>query len=137
MESSKETPPSTTETNTSSGSYPLPSKDTLAQVAKLAIVEDRPVLFDYWTGSCDGEVIIGVRASGEKLLVKSSDEYTSPISCYLSSRGGVYCCNGKIQSILFNKKLPKSVFLNNNIDKRKINIIVLHLVDLSVLQRDG
>ena len=80
MESSKEPPPSTTETNTSSGSYPLPSKDTLAQVAKLAIVEDRPVLFDYWTGSCDGEVIIGVRASGEKLLVKSSDEYTSPIS---------------------------------------------------------
>ena len=80
MESSKETPPSTTETNTSSGSYPLPSKDTLAQVAKLAIVEDRPVLFDYWTGSCDGDVIIGVRASGEKLLVKSSDEYTSPIS---------------------------------------------------------
>ena len=61
-------------------SYPLPSTDTLAQVPKLAIVEDRPVLLDYWTGSCDGEVIIGVRASGEKLLVKSEDEYTSPIA---------------------------------------------------------
>ena len=37
-------------------------------------------MFDYWTASCDKEVLIGVRDSGEKLLVKSADEYTSPIS---------------------------------------------------------
>ena len=49
-------------------------------MAKLAIVEDKPVLFDYWTGSCDKQVLIGVRDSGEKLLVKSEDEYTSPIA---------------------------------------------------------
>ena len=73
METSKEKTPTTS-------SYPLPSTDTLAQVAKLAIVEDRPILLDYWTGSCDGDVIIGVRGSGEKLLVKSEDEYTSPIA---------------------------------------------------------
>ena len=28
------------------------------------------------------EVIIGVRENGEKLLVKSADEYTSPIKIY-------------------------------------------------------
>jgi len=60
--------------------YPLPSNTTLQNMAKLAIVEDKPVLFDYWTGSCDKEVLIGVRDGGEKLLVKSEDEYTSPIS---------------------------------------------------------
>ena len=37
-------------------------------------------MFDYWTSSCDKEVIIGVRENGEKLLVKSADEYTSPIA---------------------------------------------------------
>ena len=37
-------------------------------------------MFDYWTPSCDKEVLIGVRESGEKLLVKNEEEYTSPIS---------------------------------------------------------
>ena len=29
---------------------------------------------------CDKEVLIGVREGGEKLLVKSEEEYTSPVS---------------------------------------------------------
>ena len=37
-------------------------------------------MFDYWTSSLDNDVIIGVREGGEKLLVKTEDEYTSPIS---------------------------------------------------------
>ena len=37
-------------------------------------------MFDYWTDSCDKNVLIGVREGGEKLLVKSADEYTSPIA---------------------------------------------------------
>ncbi len=37
-------------------------------------------MFDYWAGSLDKQVLIGMRESGEKLLVKSEDEYTSPIS---------------------------------------------------------
>ena len=59
--------------------YRLPSNTTLQHVSKLAIVEDKPVMFDYWAGSCDKDVLIGVREGGEKLLVKSVDEYTSPI----------------------------------------------------------
>ena len=61
-------------------SYRLPSNLTLQHCAKLAIVEDRPIMLDYWTGSLDNKVIIGVREEGEKLLVKSEDEYTSPIA---------------------------------------------------------
>ena len=60
--------------------YRLPSGTTLQHCAKLGIVEDKPIMFDYWTSSCDGSVIIGVREGGEKLLVKSEDEYTSPIA---------------------------------------------------------
>ena len=37
-------------------------------------------MFDYWTASCDKEVLIGVKENGEKLLVKSEEEYTSPVS---------------------------------------------------------
>uniref|UniRef100_A0A6C0LZ40 Uncharacterized protein n=1 Tax=viral metagenome TaxID=1070528 RepID=A0A6C0LZ40_9ZZZZ len=63
-----------------SQNYRLPQGVTLQHCAKLGIVEDKPIMFDYWTDSCDKEVLIGVRDNGEKLLVKSADEYTSPIS---------------------------------------------------------
>ena len=63
-----------------SSNYRLPSGTTLQHCAKLGIVEDKPIMFDYWTASCDKEVLIGVRDGGEKLLVKSEEEYTSPVS---------------------------------------------------------
>lgn len=59
--------------------YPVPSNLCLQHAIKLSIVDDRPILMDYWTYSCDKEALIGIRESGEKLLVKSEDEYTSPI----------------------------------------------------------
>ena len=65
---------------TTSSNYRLPSGTTLQHCAKLGIVEDKPIMFDYWTASCDKEVLIGVREGGEKLLVKSEEEYTSPVS---------------------------------------------------------
>ena len=63
-----------------SSNYRLPKAVTLQHCAKLGVVEDKPIMFDYWTDSCDKKVLIGVRESGEKLLVKSADEYTSPIT---------------------------------------------------------
>ena len=69
----------TTQESTSTN-YRLPSGTTLQHCAKLGIVEDKPIMFDYWTSSCDKQVLIGVREGGEKLLVKSEEEYTSPVS---------------------------------------------------------
>ena len=43
----------------SRSNYSLPSGTTLQHCAKLAIVEDKPIMFDYWTSSCD-KVLIGV-----------------------------------------------------------------------------
>ena len=70
----------TEETQENSANYRLPSGTTLQHCAKLGIVEDKPIMFDYWTSSCDKKVLIGVRDGGEKLLVKSEEEYTSPVS---------------------------------------------------------
>jgi hypothetical protein len=60
--------------------YRLPDNTTLQHVAKLAIVDDKPIMFDYWASSLDKTVIIGVKDNNEKLLVKSEEEYTSPIA---------------------------------------------------------
>jgi hypothetical protein len=66
-------------------SYKLPSEITLKHAIKLAIVEDKPILLDYWTSSLDKKALIGVKENGEKLLVKSEEEYTSPISKFYKS----------------------------------------------------
>ena len=60
--------------------YRLPENTTLQHAAKLAIVEDKPIMLDYWTNSLDKSVLIGVKDNKEKLLVKSEEEYTSPIA---------------------------------------------------------
>jgi hypothetical protein len=69
-----------TETN-----YRLPSEVTLKHAAKLGIVEDKPIMLDYWSFSLDKKALIGVKDNGEKLLVKSEDEYTSPIAKFYKS----------------------------------------------------
>jgi len=60
--------------------YRLPDTTTMQHVAKLAIVEDKPIMLDYWTDSIERKVLIGVKENNEKLLVKNEEEYTSPIS---------------------------------------------------------
>jgi hypothetical protein len=71
---------SSTETN-----YRLPSDTTLKHAAKLSIVEDKPIMLDYWSVSLDKKALVGVKETGEKLLVKSEDEYTSPIAKFYKS----------------------------------------------------
>jgi hypothetical protein len=58
-----------------------PDTETLFNVVKLSVTEDKPILLDYWTASIDKTAALGVKtSSGEKLLLKSKDEYTSSIS---------------------------------------------------------
>lgn len=59
--------------------YVSPSNTTMQHCVKISVVDDKPIMMDYWTCSLDDKVLIGVRENGEKLLVKSEDEYTSPI----------------------------------------------------------
>jgi hypothetical protein len=66
--------------NNNNSSYRLPSNLCMNHAIKLAIVEDKPIMLDYWTASLDKSVVIGVGENKEKLLVKSEDEYTSTIA---------------------------------------------------------
>lgn len=59
----------------------LPSTITLNHAIKIAISDDKPILMDYWASSLEKKCLIGIRKSNkEKLLVKSAEEYTSPIA---------------------------------------------------------
>jgi D-aminopeptidase len=73
--------------------YRLPDIKTLQNAIKLSIVEDRPIMMDYWTNSIDKSVMIGIREDGKKMLIKSAEEYTSYIE-------KVYRINGKDYIIL-------------------------------------
>ena len=71
--------------NTAALNYRLPSDITLRHAAKLAIVDDKPIMLDYWAPSLDKKALVGARENGEKLLVKSEDEYTSTIAEFYKS----------------------------------------------------
>lgn len=88
----------------------LPPTSIWNHISKIAITEDKPIMLDYWLDSLNKDVIIGIRDSEEKLLVKNAEEYTSPIS-------KIY----KIDSV-FIICTENSVYItSSNIDKRKIS----------------
>ena len=62
--------------------YRLPSNTTLQHASKIGIVEDKPIMLDYWNDSTENKALIGVKNNEEqeKILIKNEDEYTSPIS---------------------------------------------------------
>ena len=41
--------------------YRLPDQKTLQHATKLAIVDDKPIMLDYWNESLDKTVLIGVK----------------------------------------------------------------------------
>lgn len=59
-----------------------PSETTMKNAAKLSIKDDKPIMLDYWAESCEEtpSIMIGVKTNDEKLLVRSEEEFTSPIS---------------------------------------------------------
>ena len=57
----------------------VPSATVMAQAAKIAIEQDRPIYLDYYNDSIDKKCCIGVQDT-TKFLVKSDSEYTSPIA---------------------------------------------------------
>jgi len=64
----------------SSTGYRIPDNTTLQHACNMSITHDKPILLDYWTSSLDKTALIGVKEKdAEKLLVKSAEEYTSPI----------------------------------------------------------
>jgi hypothetical protein len=75
----------TSVSSTTEANYRLPSDITLKHACKLSVVEDKPIMLDYWTPSLDKKALVGAKTTGEKLLVKSEDEYTSGIVKFYKS----------------------------------------------------
>ena len=69
----------------SSFNYRLPTDITMKHASKISIVDDKPIMMDYWTVSLDKKALIGARDNGDKLLVKSEEEYTSTIQKFYKS----------------------------------------------------
>jgi hypothetical protein len=74
--------PSTALVPASSGTpeFHIPNEKTLKHAARLAIEQDKPICLDYYNDTIEGKAFMGEDAeSKEKMLVRSKEEYTSPI----------------------------------------------------------
>jgi len=57
----------------------VPTATVMAQAAKIAVEQDRPIYLDYYNDSLEKKCCIGVKDT-EKFLIKSETEYTSTIA---------------------------------------------------------
>lgn len=92
--------------STSPSTEAVPSAATLVSAAKLAIQKDMPIQLDYFVDSADGKAFLGEDAtSGDKMLVKNSEEFTSHIQkiykagddFIIMTENSIYLVSGKIQ----------------------------------------
>jgi hypothetical protein len=58
----------------------VPNEKVLTHAAKIAVERDMPILLDYYADTKSGKAFLGEDVNTkEKSLVKSAEEYTSPI----------------------------------------------------------
>lgn len=97
---------STNTSPTASVTEHVPSAATLLSAAKLAIQRDMPIQLDYFVDSAEGKAFLGEDAStSEKMLVKSSEEYTSHIQkiykagedFIILTENSIYLVSSKVQ----------------------------------------
>jgi hypothetical protein len=84
----------------------LPSVTTLVHAARLAVKEDKPILLDYYVDTHTNKAFMGEDTdTKEKMLVKSTDEFTSLIQkvykvqedFLVMTENSIYVVSGKIQ----------------------------------------
>ena len=70
--------PAPNSANTPAPAEPLPGVTTLQHAARLSIKEDKPIMLDYFMDTYTNKAFMGEdQETKEKMLVKSSDEFTS------------------------------------------------------------
>lgn len=95
----------------------LPNASTLLLAAQHSIKEDKPIMLDYWedsfpTASGNSVASIGIRSKTEKMLVKSTEEFTSNIQNAFTSK------SASDELIVVTEN---SIYIvSNRIDKRQI-----------------
>ena len=92
----------------------LPEIKTLLNAAKLSIVEDRPIMMDYWIASIEKTVMIGIREDGKKMLIKNAEEYTSYIEQVFRINGKDYIIKTENSLYIVDSGIPsKRVSFDN------------------------
>ena len=84
-----------------------PNERVLVNAAKIAMDQDKPILLDYYKDTKEGgSAFIGIdKETKEKILVKNSDEYTSPIvqmfkvkeDCIIVTENSIYIVSGSVK----------------------------------------
>lgn len=100
---------SATQSNNAQAS--IPSDQTLISAAKLAVKYDKPILLDYYNDSINSRACIGLCNNNDKVIIKSKDEYTSPIQ-------NIFKVNNDYISVTENSVYILSV----NIKTKKLNL---------------
>jgi hypothetical protein len=85
---------------------PLPSPQSLVNAAKLSIEQDKPIQLDYYVDTFNKKAFLGQDdKSGERMLVKSGEEFTSLIKnvykvtddYIVVTENSIYIVSGKIE----------------------------------------
>jgi hypothetical protein len=92
----------------------IPHEETLLHAAKLSMLNDKPIQLDYYD---DPSITIGVYMSGEKIIIKNSDEYTSPINkmykikneYIIETQNSMYITLSCISCIKITEIIPRNV----------------------------
>jgi hypothetical protein len=99
----------------------LPSAAVLQHASRLAIQQDKPVLFDYYVDTATGKAFMGEdQETKERMLVKSSDEFTSLIQkvykvvddYLIITENSIYIVSGKVQ-----KRRIQAASLRNSVEE--------------------
>jgi hypothetical protein len=101
----------------------LPNPATLLHASRLAIQQDKPIQLDYYVESATGKAVVGKDPeTGEKMLMKSNDEFTSLIV-------KIYKANEDFIIITEN-----SIYIvSGKIHERKINVTQMRTQDYETL----
>jgi|UniRef100_A0A6C0K6D5 hypothetical protein len=92
--------------SSTSATNPSPTVQLLVQAAKLAVEHDMPIQLDYYLDTYSGKAFMGEdQETKEKMLVKSSEEFTSLIKkvykvgdeYIILTENSIYLVSGKIQ----------------------------------------
>ena len=115
-------PPSNSSVSAAAAQEKLPSTSTLVSAAKLAIQKDMAIQLDYFVDSYDGKAFLGEDAqTSAKMLVKSSEEYTSHIQkiykagddFIIMTENSIYLVSGRIQK----RKIQPSALRNDDVSE--------------------
>lgn len=113
--------PPPTPASTASAQEIIPSVSVLQHAARLAIQQDKPILLDYYVETATGKAFMGEdQETKERMLVKSSDEFTSLIQkvykvtedFIIVTENSIYLVSGKIQ-----KRRIQAASLRNSVEE--------------------